>query len=156
MSSCPRASARCLARMAAAKPAGPAGTQWIAVEVATFHRLSKTPKSHSSGFVPAKYTGTVDLSLLNAIAVDLAYHFFSPKSKQTITDQGPLTQSCNQTAVFQDCRIMFWLWAWQRLPEPQDLVETKQAVLKKGISASHDQEIKPWQRNLQTSDYGKI
>lgn len=90
--------------MAAAKPAGPAGTQWIAVEFATFHRFSKAPKSHSSGLVPAK---------LNAIAVDLAYHFFSPKSKQTKTDQGPLTQSCNQTAVFQDCRIMFWLWAWQ-------------------------------------------
>ena len=158
LSSCPRASARCLARMAAAKPAGPAGTQWIAVEVATFHRFSKTPKSHSSGLVPAKYTGTVDLSLLNAIAVDLAYHSFSPESKQTQTQDHWPNLANSSVSGLQDYVLALGLATHhsQRHKTHWDPVETKQAVLKKGISASHDQEIKPWQRNLQTSDYGKI
>ena len=158
LSSCPRASARCLARMAAAKPAGPAGTQWIAVEVATFHRFSKTPKSHSSGLVPAKYTGTVDLSLLNAIAVDLAYHSFSPESKQTQTQDHWPNLANSSVSGLQDYVLALGLATHhsQSHKTHWDPVETKQAVLKKGISASHDQEIKPWQRNLQTPDYGKI
>lgn len=94
--------------MAAAKPAGPAGTQWIAVEVATFHRFSKTPKSHSSGLVPAKCNRSRS-----------CLPFFLTRI-QTDPDQGPLTQSCKQQCFRIAGLCSGFGLGNAPLPEPQD------------------------------------